>query len=217
MRILIKSALGLGLALLCVSPALAQQGGGGGGGGGPANLLANTGVQKELKLDDKQIEDAKKLAADMRAKGQEARQSAQGLQGDERTKKMQEVGKQMTDEGNKGVAGILKADQAKRFKEIQLQRRGAQAFGEPEIQTALKLDDSQKEKIKALQSETTAKMAEIRQNNQDQAERTKLSTAARDEASKKMSAVLTESQQTAWKAMLGSPFEYKADPRPAGN
>ena len=211
MRILIKSALGLGLALLCVSPALAQQ-----GGGGPAALLSNTGVQKELKLDDKQIEDAKKLAADMRAKGQEARQSAQGLQGDERTKKMQEVGKQMTDEGNKGVAAILKADQAKRFKEIQLQRRGAQSFGDAEIQTALKLDDSQKEKLKALQSETTAKMAELRQN-QDQAERTKLTTAAREEASKKMSAVLTDAQQTAWKVMLGSPFQYKADPRPGGN
>ena len=64
MRTIVRDMLGLGLVALLASPALAQgqgRGFGMGGGGGLAVLIGNDSVQKELKLDDKQIEKAKEF------------------------------------------------------------------------------------------------------------------------------------------------------------
>ena len=61
MRSLFRTLVGLGLVAMLAGPAAAQQGRGfgRGGGGNLATLAANTGVQKELKLDDQQVEKAK--------------------------------------------------------------------------------------------------------------------------------------------------------------
>ena len=63
MRSLFRTMVGLGLVAMLAGPAAAQQGRGfgRGGGGNLATLAANTGVQKELKLDDQQVEKAKEL------------------------------------------------------------------------------------------------------------------------------------------------------------
>ena len=63
MRAFLTATVGLGLVALLAGPAAAQGRGGFGmfGGGGFAMLLGNESVQKELKLDDKQVEKAKEL------------------------------------------------------------------------------------------------------------------------------------------------------------
>jgi len=62
MRTMLRTLLGLGLVALLASPAVAQGRGFGRFGGSLTFLLTNESVQKELKLDDKQIEKAKELA-----------------------------------------------------------------------------------------------------------------------------------------------------------
>jgi hypothetical protein len=50
-------------------------------------------------------------------------------------------------ETDKKIAAALKPEQATRLKELSIQRRGPMALMDPEVATALKLSDDQKEKI----------------------------------------------------------------------
>lgn len=85
MRTMFRAILGLSLVALVASPAFAQggRGGMGMGGGSYAMLIGNTSVQKELKLDDQQVEKAKELAEKAREKGREQREQLQGLEGED--------------------------------------------------------------------------------------------------------------------------------------
>ncbi len=213
MRTLKTTVAALGLAALLASPAWAQRGGG--FMGGPAALLSNKSVQQELKLDDKQVEEANKVSEDLRAKAREAFESAQGLEGAERQKKMQEVRKQQAEELNKTLSTLLKPEQRKRFDQISLQQMGAFAFGSHELQSELKLTDAQKDKIKEISDASREQMREIFQNAQGdrRAAREKMVTL-RKETLDKVVAELNDDQKKTWKEKTGAPFEVRFEPRP---
>ena len=80
MRTMFRAVLGLSLVALVASPAFAQGRRGFGGGGSYAMLISNEGVQKELKLDDTQVEKAKEFAEKTREKMTEAFEKLQGLE-----------------------------------------------------------------------------------------------------------------------------------------
>jgi hypothetical protein len=212
----------LGLAAIVTSPTFAQGRGGRGGFGfgGPGALLSNKSVQEELKLDEKQAEGATKIAADSRAKRQEAMQGAQGLEGQERLNKMTELMKPINEETEKAVAALLKPEQLKRYKEIELQQRGVQAFGNADLQTELKLTDEQKEKIRAIQQEYApgrGRGAGGGGGGGDPAAARERMLARRKEAMDKVMAVLNDDQKKAWNEKIGKPFEIKYEPRPNNN
>jgi hypothetical protein len=214
MRTLKSTLTALGLAALLVSPAWAQQRGGFRGFGGPGALLSNKSVQQEIKLDDKQVEEANKLAEDLRAKMREVGQSLQGVDRQERREKMQELMKPINDETNKALSTLLKPEQLKRYKQITLQQRGVQAFASPELQSELKLTDDQKEKIRAIQEENRTQAQEIRQNAQGDREAAReKSIALRKETLEKVLGVLNDDQKKAWKEQTGEPFEVKYERR----
>ena len=145
MRSVCKSVLVLGLAALLAGPALAQRGqgrggfGGGGGFGGPGFLLMNPSVQKELKLSDDQVKKITETTESIRDKHRDEFEALGKLEGDERREKSDELRKKVSDETQKALAEILKPEQSKRLKEIQLQQEGARAFNDPEVQKALNL------------------------------------------------------------------------------
>src|SRR5437870_9223595 len=97
MRSPFRTRLRLGVVAMLAGPAAAQQGRGfgRGGGGNLATLAANTSVQKELKLDDQQVEKAKELAEKTREKLREVRESLQGLDQEERRTKQQEINREL--------------------------------------------------------------------------------------------------------------------------
>jgi len=197
---------------------MAQQGRGGGrggfGGGGIAMLLSNTSVQEELKLDATQVEKAKDLATKIREKVTAA---TQGLEGQERMTKMREMSKEINDESNKLANEFLKPEQMHRLHQIQHQVQGAQAFADEHVQTKLKLTDAQKSEIKTINEEAMSEMREIGQGFQSDREGTmKKMTEFRKATLAKIEAKLTDEQKTTWKEMLGSHFEIKIEPRPAG-
>jgi hypothetical protein len=186
------------------------------GGGGIGNLIGNSGVQKELKLDDQQVEKAKDFAEKAREKGREAREALQGLEGDELRAKQQEIMKEANETALKAFGEFLKPEQLARLKQISYQQRGAQSFSDPEIAKKLNLTDSQKSDIQAINQEAQTQMREIFSTAQDDREGAmKKMAELRKETLEKASAKLNDEQQKTWKEMLGAPFEYKADPRPA--
>ena len=218
MRTMFRTVLGLSLVALVASPAFAQggRGFGMGGGGGYAMLIGNSGVQKELKLDDQQIEKAKELAAKAREDMQGVRDKLQGLEGDELRTKRAEIMKEMNDSAVKAVGAFLKPEQIARLKQVSYHQRGAGAFSDPEVAKKLNLTDTQKTDIQTINTESQSAMREIFQSAQDDREGAmKKMAELRKETLEKASAKLNDEQQKTWKELLGAPFEFKPDPRPA--
>jgi hypothetical protein len=219
MRTLFRTMLGLGLAALLTSPALAQgRGGFGRGGGGLTMLLTNTSVHKELKLDDSQIEKAKELGEKMRAESREKSQGLQDLSQEEQRTKRQEITKEINASILKSVGTFLKAEQVSRLKQISYQTQGLQAFNDPEIAKKLNLTDAQKTDIQEINRETmetTRGLFSQDSTPEERAEGMKKMTEARKAGLLKVEAKLNDEQQKAWKEMIGAPFTLVMEPRPA--
>jgi Spy/CpxP family protein refolding chaperone len=181
-----------------------------GGGGGAAMLLANEGVQKELKLTDDQKAKVKEFSENQRAKMREA---FGGGQPDR--EKMQEVFKAAGEASEKFVKENLNPDQQKRIKQIEYQQMGFRAFTNEDVQKTLKLTDDQKEKVKTLgedmRKDSGELMRDMRGGGDAAAEaRKKLQAITKDYNAKAMD-ILTADQKSAWKDMTGEPFEVKFD------
>jgi hypothetical protein len=211
-----KILLAFGAVALMAAPSWAQgQGRGFGMGGGGAMLLSNKGVQQELKVTDEQAKKLDAFAQDMMEKNRERFSGLQDLSADERRAKMQDLTKTMTAEVKKGVADILKPEQAKRFEQIQLQTMGANAFAMPNVQESLKFTAEQKSKITELNTDIGQQMRDARQAAGDDREAAmKKMTEIRKQSAEKAMALLTDDQKKSWKEMTGTPFEVKFEPRP---
>jgi hypothetical protein len=219
MRPMSRTLLSLGLVALLAAPAAAQQGRGFGrfGGGNLAQLLGNSGVQKELKLDDKQVDKAKDLAEKTREEMREKFQGLQDLSQDERRTKMQEVNREINATTLKAVGEFLKPEQVVRLKQISVQVRGVQAFSDPEVRKKLNLTDSQKSDIQAIAQESMEGARGLFSQDQSPEERQaamKKFTELRKQALTKVEAKLNDEQQKTWKELIGAPFEFRPDPRP---
>jgi len=209
-----RFVLGFGaLALLC-TPALAQgQGRGFGMMGGGAMILGNPSVQKELKFTEEQTSKAQTALTEIREAHQEEMQGLRDAEPAERMTKMATLNKAMTEEAIKALG--LKEEQVKRFKQVSLQTRRAQAFTDPEVVKDLKITDDQKKQIQELVQDSGAKSREIFQANQDdRAEAMKQIQALQKETGTKVMALLTDDQKKQWKEMTGAPFEMVMAPRP---
>jgi uncharacterized protein YajQ (UPF0234 family) len=204
MRGCLKAALAFGLVAVLAAPVMAQGRGGFGGGmgmGGPANLLANPGVQKELKLTPEQVEKATALSTATREKMTELRSSLEGLEGQERMAKQAELMKPITEENTKKIKGFLKDEQYTRLTQIDLQQRGvAGALADKELAKKLSVSDE-------LMTDMQAEAREIQQSAGDdrQAAMQKV-TSLRAETNKKVLALLSDDQKKTWKEMTGEPF-----------
>jgi hypothetical protein len=211
MKSVYSTLLGLGLVALIVSPAAAQgQGRGMFRGGNYAMLLGNESVQKELKLDDKQVEKGKELAEKT---GEEMREKFQGL-GDlspeERRAKVTELTREMNASTLKAAGEFLKPEQIARLKEIANQQRGAQAFADPDVAGKLKLTDAQKTEIQEIQQASMQEMRSIFQDAGDDREAAmKKVNELRKQTLAKAEAKLNDEQRKTWKELLGAPFEIQ--------
>ena len=206
--------LTLGAAALLACPAFAQRPGGGFGGGfgggGGAGLLANPGVQKELKLESDQVSKVEAIATSIREKHADDFAKIRDLDPQDRGPKMASLNRTISGEVNKALADVLKPEQMKRFDQIRLQAMGLQAFNDPDVQAKLKLSADQKDKLQGIAQDSQSQMREVFQSAGDDraAAMTKI-TALRKETQDKALAVLSADQKGAWKDLTGEPFEIQ--------
>ncbi len=159
MRRVYANVLTAGLMVLAASPAFAQQPRQPGGRmQQPPSiemLLRNDKVQEELKLTDDEKAAVKKAEDAVSAKYKDDLDKARA---DRDFPKMTELRKTMSADLEKALANVLKPEQIKRAKQIQVQAAGLAAFSMDDVQTALKLSDKQmddvKQEEKDLQSDT---------------------------------------------------------------
>jgi hypothetical protein len=182
-----------------------QRGGGGGrrGGFNIAMLLANEQarelIKAELKLTDDQITKLTALRPEPPAQG------APQPTPEERQKQREEMQKKIND--------ILTPAQEQRVKQIQLQMQGTRALTSEEVVKELGLSEKQVAEIEAAreagrpqmgggqQQGGTSPTPEERQKMIEQFQK------AREEANKKVLAILTPAQRAKWEKMLGKKFE----------
>jgi hypothetical protein len=207
MRTMLTAFLSLSLVALLTSTAAAQ--GRGRMGGSLGFLLGNESVQKELKLDDKQVEKARECSEKAREEMQEKAQGLQDLEPEERRAKFMEIGRTVNASTLKAAGEFLKPEQITRLKQIANQQRGAQAFADPEVAKKLNLTDEQKKDIQTINTESMEEMRGIFQDTQDQDERRQKMTDLRKKTLEKAVAKLNDEQQKSWKELLGTPFEIK--------
>jgi hypothetical protein len=219
-------SLGLGLVILLASPLSAQEqrqgrrpggpgGFGGPGGGGLAGLLQNEGVQKELKLDKDEITKATAAAKKVRDAHQEEFAKVRDLDAPERGTKMREIGAVMNAEVVTALGTILKPEQLKRLKQIELQIQGAMAFTSPDVQKSLKLTNDQIEKIKTINDDAQAERRSLFSGGgggRNQGNFQKMQ-AMQKETLTKIEGVLTDEQKKSWKDMTGEPFQFQFQQR----
>lgn len=203
MRRLARFALVLAVVAMAASPVLAQRPPGGFGGFGgfdtdQLTLLTQKSVQDELKLSEDQVKKITELAEKQRISLRDSRK----LSREEMQKKREELAKA----NDKAVAEILKANQLKRVKQITLQQRGAESFGDAEVIEALKVTKEQKDKIKTIEEDIQKDMRGLFQGGNWQ-EGLKKMEGLRKETTEKLLKVLTDDQKAKWKELIGEPFK----------
>jgi len=215
----IAKLLALGLALSVIAaPSFAQRQGGRGGfggrGGGGSFLLQIPEVQKELKIDEGQLEALKLLNEANQAKARELRQNSANLTDDQRREQF----RAMAAAQQKEVASILNATQVARLKQLEIQRAGVGALRQTSVQTALNLTADQKAKLEAQQTADREAMRAVFQGFRGQdgqrptpeqltEARTKME-AMRKASEAKTLAILTDAQKKQFEAMKGAPFTF---------
>jgi Spy/CpxP family protein refolding chaperone len=215
MKIMMRTVLSLGMVALIAAPAAAQgRGFGFGRGGSYAGLLGNASVQKELKLDDQQVEKAKELSEKAGAEMREKFQDLQGLEGEERRTKMMEINRESNASTIKAAGEFLKPEQIARLKQIRHQVQGAMAFSDPEVAQKLNLTDAQKKEIQEIEQAAREKMPSREDFQSDREAAMKKAAEVNKETLSQVVAKLNDEQQKTWKELTGAPFEIKYEPRP---
>jgi len=201
---------------------------------GGIGLLRSEQVQQELKLTEDQKSKLQKLGEKMRDEFRERFSGMEGLSREERQKKMEEMREQMQKEGaeraealKKQLAEILKPEQMKRMRQIELQQAGPAALAQPVVAEAVGLTDEQKEKIQEIQRESQEEMRKLWQSARegDSEERggrmeqlREKGRELREKAEKKAMSLLKPEQKKKLGEMMGEPFELDRSQfgRPAG-
>lgn len=194
-------------------------GGGRGGFDGPGSLLRMPEVQKELKLDQTQVELLQQLNKEIDDKRGAMFQGFRDLTDEQRREKFQSLRPQMEklqEDQEKKVAEILDPKQSARLKQLSLQRAGANALGRPEVQTELKFTADQKAKFMAAQQAAGESFRALFQQGGERPSPEKFAEI-RKANDAKLLAVLTDAQKKQFEAMQGAPFTFPAPQFGRGN
>jgi hypothetical protein len=214
-RSLVMTILALGLAFSLAGRVEAQvRGGMGGGGWGGVDLLLHPIVQKELKLDEAQVEKARALALEIRERQKEQFAKLEGLEHEERVKKSQEFASALAEEGLKALGGLLKPEQLARFRQVDLQQRGASALTDPTVIRSLRLRPDQSARLQAILDHSVLRMREAPSLSRGDRQATfDRILAIRHETNAAAVGLLDDPQKEAWKRMLGEPLELNSPGR----
>lgn len=213
MRSVYAKVLTASLLVLLASPAFAQPPGGRMFQPNAAFLLRDEKVQTELKLTDDQKAAFTKI-------GDKYKDDIQKARTDMDFAKMGELFKSASDDVDKAVPTVLKADQKKRLDQLLVQISGLGAFSKDDVKTALKLSDKQTKDIESAQDDIKKDAEDLLKDaGMDRDKRTearKKVQAMQKEALDKITEGFSAGQKTTWKDLTGDKFEFTpfGGPRP---
>ena len=216
-------ALALALALIVGgnSTARAQEGLRGPGGAiGGFHLITMPAIQRELQLDERQIARAKEVASRMNARFQQDIGKLQGLNQDEKMKRVLSLAGPHYEEGMRQLRAFLKPAQLERYDQILFQQRGPMAMLEPKIAQTLQITNEQAEKVAQLVSQAeNDQLAASKEAGQDTRAAAIKVEAIAAAANEKVFEILKPEQQRTWSRIVGKPFrpDFATASTPAGS
>jgi hypothetical protein len=200
----------------------------------PATLASNQGVQKELKMDEDQVKAAREKlgfggfgfggfggkggkdggaeAKERFTKMMEKVGTLKDVPEDKLEDKIREVFKEEIEGPMKEVEKILKPEQLTRLKQIARQQGGAAAYTKPENIKDLSITDEQKGKLKEITTQLDKDLGELRGKGGKGGfgpvppETREKMDALNKEAKEKAEALLTDTQKSKWKELIGEPY-----------
>jgi hypothetical protein len=176
-------------------------------------MLQDQDAVKEMKLTNDQLTKAKAVSRQVREKHKGDLAKLKDVPKEAYPQKLRDLEKTVAEQTIKGLAGTLKPDQLKRFKQLELQNRGLIALSDPEVEKTLKLTDDQKGKIKTMYDAIIQERFVLFKDAQNDATKIRevfRKAAAKDkEGLEKASALLNDDQKKVWKELMGELFEFK--------
>jgi Spy/CpxP family protein refolding chaperone len=181
------------------------------GNGSPEGLISRSDVQKDLQLTDDQKTQIAKIQEDARTAG-EARMQGVDFQSlsDADRQKLRDEGRKANDETNLKIDAVLTPVQQIRLLGIFVQLNGNSAILNKTVADKLFLTADQKTKIKNLQTEQQANIADIQQKIRsgeiDRSQRGALMQKNRDVMNTALGNVLSEAQKAELRKLAGPTF-----------
>jgi serine/threonine protein kinase len=178
-------------------------------GAGQLFLLNDPAVLNDLGLSGDQREQLADLSRRLTAQRGEAFRDFHRLSQEERRKRFLDLARS----NEAGVNAILDRGQLRRLGQIAVQIQGPMAFHDPDVVARLKLTAGQRERIRAIEGDLLAGMADWPRPGPPGpgAPRKGHEQAARA-ALEKMQALLTKEQAARWQELTGEPFRGRMPP-----
>jgi hypothetical protein len=109
------------------------------------------------------------------------------------------------------ISKVLNEKQFKRFKQLDLQKKGNRAFKDETIQKQLNMTDEQKKSVGSIVDDSVKELAELRGKGgfggAGKDNREKIETINK-ESKEKIYTVLTKEQRKAWRELVGEEFKF---------
>ncbi len=178
-------------------------------------LLASYTVQKEIQLTDEQKKRSdgshRPIADRYGAVYYHQFGGAAGVAAHpEKMQELLDLQEPTRKEIDKAVADLLRPEQLKRYRQIQLQQTGIRALSDPDVEKALQLNDDQKKKINAIDRQLHQEGSDMpRISLWNSRAQMKARALLWKQAMERVVSVFNDEQKKAWKEMTGEPFEVR--------
>jgi hypothetical protein len=183
---------------------------------GNMHLFSDQRVQKELKLTEDQVKRIQDGLQKVQEKYREelgkvggripGAPAVPGAGGGLDPEQFAALTKKVGEENQKVIAGILKPEQVKRLKQIEVQFQGVRALQSEEVVKALNLTDDQKRRHKALVEVFVNDSLKLVSQTPVR-DRQKAYQKLFMETVEKIPSLLTPDQRKTWKELTGEPFD----------
>jgi hypothetical protein len=176
-------------------------------------LVFRDKIQKDLKVSDEQKQ---KLAKRLQHTLQDAMpffEKLGGKKAEEREKALQPYRQQVTERLASFLEGLLKDEQLKRLRQLELQQEGPFALlFRPDLGNELKITDEQRQQFVAVVQELQKKIAPLIKEAESGGNPIEIRPKImkiKNEHGDRIEAILSEAQKKQWQEMLGKPLEEK--------
>jgi hypothetical protein len=167
-------------------------------------LFANPDVARTLGLTQNQVNSLRDTAACLRQDLEDQLAQIKDLRGNERARRLREIHDQYDAHWGKKAAGVLTPRQMERYRQLELQARGPEAFMDAGVQKKLNLTAQQRQKLEALRQRYQRQRSELGQGSRGG----KDEAAYRKQFFQEANAILDVGQRRSWRELIGEDFNF---------